>query len=216
MCGTLYDFFKDQGSMIAGILALIAAGITVLFTKVMADRTIRATRETANREIAAAQEQVRVAQDQIATTRQMEQQRIIREKLGFCGSLVAAMERVLSDAPAARELAESAAGQQFSLIAYEARQQIRQNLFPELRNACVRIGDNLAARFLHLDAKIDSFSRQWKIDRHPQGSEFRVGEYAGMIEEISQIEDEATSLRDYAKIEAIRCVDNLELATLPG
>ena len=60
--------FYDWQTLIAGVLAVLAAW-----------RTIRATVESANREVAASQAQTAVAQKQIETTVRLEQERVASE-----------------------------------------------------------------------------------------------------------------------------------------
>ena len=126
----LYEFLRDQGSLIAGVLALIAgilayrAGVT----------QAKATMDAANREIAAnkdaisaAQEQTRVAQRQISVTLQQERRRIAQETYGFLATLDAAMGTVLQDVEASRELFANQAQHGSSPMAYTARQRIKED-----------------------------------------------------------------------------------------
>ena len=66
-------------TLVAGILAVLAAG-----------GTIWATIQSANREIAASQGQTKVAQEQIATTLRSERQRVARELYAFRAMVEAA------------------------------------------------------------------------------------------------------------------------------
>jgi hypothetical protein len=69
-----------------------------------------ATIKSANREIAAAQEQTKAAQRQTAVTREIERRRISREGYAFHAMLEAAMGAVIEDVKAARNLPPPAAG----------------------------------------------------------------------------------------------------------
>lgn len=116
----LYEFFRDQGSLIAGALALIAgiiayrAGVTqAKATTEAADREIAATRES----ISAAQEQTRVAQEQIAVTLRLEHRRIAQETYAFLATLEAAMGTVLDDIEAARAIFGNQGGTRYSPMA---------------------------------------------------------------------------------------------------
>ena len=84
-------------TLVAGILAVLAAG-----------GTIWATIQSANREIAASQGQTKVAQEQIATTLRSERQRVARELYAFRAMVEAAMGRVIAEAKEAREIFSNA------------------------------------------------------------------------------------------------------------
>jgi hypothetical protein len=125
-----YDFCRDQGSILAGLLALLAALVTTWVIWRTSRRTIEATKSSAEREISAAQEQTKVAQDQIATTLRLEQRRLAREEWAFAVTMEAAMNLVINDAIAAVELAADLKVDE-ELI-YDAQQRIRKSSFDEL------------------------------------------------------------------------------------
>jgi hypothetical protein len=80
-------FLYDWQTLVAGVLAVLAAW-----------RTIRATVESANREVKTSQEQTAVAQKQIETTIQLARKRDEDEYDAFRTMLEAAMTRVLFEA----------------------------------------------------------------------------------------------------------------------
>ena len=197
----LYEFFRDQGSLIAGVLALIAgiiaygAGVTqAKATTDAADREIAATREG----ISAAQKQTRVAQEQIAVTRRVELRRVARETYAFLATLEAAMGTVLEDIEAAREIFGKEAQAGVSGMAYVTRQRIKKTAFEDLRRACLRLGGELTAPFLRLDNKIDVFAGKWHTRTGTVGGEIPVGMNTGLLDELHDIEEQATSLRNEA------------------
>ena len=125
----LYEFLRDQGSLIAGVLALIAgilayrAGVTqAKATMDAADREIAATKEA----ISAAQEQTRVAQGQIAVTLRLERRRAAQETYGFLAMLEAAMGTVLEDIEASREIFANQAQGGSSPVAIEPDNELRR------------------------------------------------------------------------------------------
>jgi hypothetical protein len=65
--------------------------------------TIWVTIKSATREVTAAQEQTKAAQQQTAVTREIERRRIAREGYAFHAMLEAAMGAVIEDVGAARE-----------------------------------------------------------------------------------------------------------------
>lgn len=204
----LYEFLRDQGSLIAGVLALIAgilayrAGVT----------QAKATMDAANREIAAnkdaisaAQEQTRVAQRQISVTLQQERRRTAQETYGFLATLDAAMGTVLQDVEASRELFANQAQHGSSPMAYTARQRIKKTAFADLRSGCLRLGGELTASFLSLDNKIDVFATKWYTRPGTTGGEIREGSNTGLLDELRDIEEHATSLRDQGANEMKHC-----------
>ena len=110
-----WQFVDHWQTLVAGLLALIAAGGTVWGTLAAANRQVKAANEAADRQIkaaaaaadrqvAAAQEQTQAAQRQTAVTREIESRRIAREGYAFHAMLKAAMEAVIDDVEAARNL----------------------------------------------------------------------------------------------------------------
>ena len=183
----LYNFFRDQGSIIAGLVALIAALLT-----------IRAIRKSADREIAAAQEQTKVAQDQIATSLRIEYRRNAREAWASYVTLEAATGVVLDDVKAAREMLPNPGQNAVSQDAYQARQRIRKSSFPDLRNACLKLGGQLTEPFLRLENDIDDFAAKWQIALAPNGLTFRTGWHFGFNEQLERIEIQARALHQAA------------------
>lgn len=185
----LYEFLRDQRSLIAGVLALIAgilayrAGVTqAKATMDAADREIAATKEA----ISAAQEQTRVAQGQIAVTLRLERRRAAQETCGFLATLEAAMGTVLEDIEASREIFANQAEGGSSPMAYRARQRIKKTAFEDLRSGCIRLGQ-LTVPFLRLDNKIDVFAANWYPRPGTAGNEIREGSNTGLLDELRDI-----------------------------
>jgi hypothetical protein len=195
-------------TLVAGILAVLAAGGTVW-----------ATIQSANREIAASQAQTKVAQEQIATTLRLERQHVAREIYAFRAMVEAAMGRVIAEAKEAREIFSKARrfdedpfGREFdraagvsrvSLEALHARENFTKNAFSELRGACLRYGGLLTAEFLELESLIDKFASYTtnvneEVDTQDQPIVVRVGYNDGLEEELAVIEAKAHHLREEA------------------
>jgi endonuclease/exonuclease/phosphatase (EEP) superfamily protein YafD len=111
----LPQVFYNWQTLIAGLLAVLAAW-----------RTIRATTKSADREVAASQAQTAVAQKQIATTLRLDRQRVAREVYAFQATIWAAMEHVLLEASEAESI-------------FPARRGFSKGAFPELRAACCQM-----------------------------------------------------------------------------
>src|ERR1700722_17154454 len=90
------QFLYDWQTIIAGVLALLAAIITIWETRRIADRQIATSGEDAKKVIAATREQTE-------TTVRLERERVTEEAKAFHFLLEAAMARVLADANAAKE-----------------------------------------------------------------------------------------------------------------
>jgi hypothetical protein len=194
-------------TIVAGVLAVLAAG-----------GTIWATIQSAKREIAASQAQTEVAQEQIATTLRLDRQRVARELYAFRAMVEAAMGRVIAEAREAREIFSKAPrfdqdpyGREFdreagvsrtSLEALHAREHFTKNAFSELRGACLRYGGLLTAEFLELESLIDKFASdtidQEMLNIPEQPTVIRVGYNDGIEEELAVIEAKAHSLREEA------------------
>ena len=194
-------------TLVAGILAVLAAG-----------GTIWATIQSANREIATSQAETKVAQEQIATTLRLERQRVARELYAFRAMVEAAMGRVIAEANEAREIFskaprfdedpfgrafDSAAGvSRTSLAALHAREHFTKNAFSELRGACLRYGGLLTAEFLELESLIDEFASYTDnvemLNIRDQPTVVRVGYNDGLEEELAVIEAKAHHLREEA------------------
>jgi hypothetical protein len=89
----LWQFVDHWQTLIAGLLA-VAAGAG----------TIWVTIKSATREVTAAQDETKAAQQQTAVIRELERRRLAREGYAFHAMLEAAMGAVLDDVGAAREL----------------------------------------------------------------------------------------------------------------
>jgi hypothetical protein len=220
---TWYKLLTDWGSLIGGVFALIA-GAALYFigraqigaTREAADKEITATKEA----ILAAQEQTRVAQDQIAVTLRLERRRIARESFAFLAMLEAAMAGVLDDVDAARSLfieSLEPRDRALSTPAYSARQRITKGAFPDLRSGFLRLGGQLTEPFLRLDKEIDAFAAQWRIiaTGGASGDHVRMGVNAGLLDELDRIRAQADHLRDEAVQEMNRCTDILAETQTP-
>jgi hypothetical protein len=188
--GMVARFLYDWQTLIAGVLAVLAAW-----------RTIRATTKSADREVDASQAQIAVAKQQIETTIDLAQTRDAGEARAFHAMLAAAMTRVLAEAARARRthlpILTQTAG--LSLDGLVVRQCITKGAFAELRAACVRRGGDLTGEFLDLEREIDSFASQHE-DRPTvtQGVAIRMGKLAGLDEQLASIERKADALREKA------------------
>ncbi|HTR13890.1 MAG TPA: hypothetical protein VMI72_11700 [Roseiarcus sp.] len=174
---TWLDLFDHWQTLAAGVLAVLAAILTIL-----------QTRSSAKREIAASKEQTDVARQQVETTLRLEQRRIAREGYAFSALLEAAMARVLSEVAEARgELLPSA-----------ARQCFTKSAFSELRSACVRQGGRLTADFLNLECEIDSLASSFIEVEGLYRERLRDGVPQGLTDQLSRIEIKASHLREEA------------------
>ena len=170
------QFLYDWQTVIAGGLALLAGGLTVVVTMIIAHRQIAASREEADRVIAATRDQTKVTAEQTATTVRLEQDRVASEALAFSAMLDAAMVRVLNEVDWARKTYPQTLSQQAgaSVEALVVRQCITKGGFAELRAACVRHGGPFTREFLDLEREIDSFASQWE-----ETGPFTVGQPPG-------------------------------------
>jgi hypothetical protein len=198
-----WQFVDHWQTLITGFLAVLAALVTVW-----------ATINSANREIATAQEQTKAAQRQTAVTREIERHRIAREGYAFHAMLEAAMGAVIKDVEAARNLPPPAAGDTYSTQAYAVRLRVKRTGFNELRNAFLRFGGTQTSQFLQLDKEIEDFAGQWMPSPHlgpsaaviPQPP---VGVNAGLEEQLARIERQANELRQHAADGMKLCRDEL-------
>ena len=92
------QFLYDWQTVIAGVLALAAAFGTVAATIIIASRQIAASREEANRVVAATREQTSVTAEQTETTVRLERMRDASEASAFHAMFEAAMARILDEA----------------------------------------------------------------------------------------------------------------------
>ena len=97
------DLLDHWQTVIAGVLALVAAFGTIVVTMIIARRQIGASREEADRVIAATRAQTRATVKQTETTVRLDRMRDASEALAFHAMLEAAMARVLTEAAWARK-----------------------------------------------------------------------------------------------------------------
>jgi hypothetical protein len=168
--------------LIVGVLALIAAGGTILVTR----------RQTNGMRI-------------------RKRRRIASETYAFLAMMEAAAKAVVDDVEAARKLAapitdDASAGYNVrGQVAYVAKTRVKKAGFPELRTACVRYGgQQVTPAFLQLDKAIDDVSA--KVFIRQAISMEKVGEPVGIIEELNCIAVQAKSLRDEVGPEMQRCI----------
>ena len=195
------QFLYDWQTVIAGVLALLAGFGTVVATMIIANRQIAASREEADKVIAATRAQTDVTQKQTDTTVRLELTRDASEASAFHAMLEAAMARVLDEAAWARKTYPQFFQRRQTGVSAEAfavRQCITKGAFAELRAACVRLGSPLTGEFLDLEREIDSFAVQYEDYSPPQGGPIRMGKHAGLGEQLALIETKATALREKA------------------
>jgi hypothetical protein len=190
------EFLYDWQIIIAGVLALLAALLT-----------IRATIRSANREIAASQAQTAIAQKQIDTTVRLERERVLSEDRAFRAMLEAAMTRVLAEAAWARKTYPKTFTQTTEVVSIEAgvvRECISKGAFAELRAACLKQGSPLTAEFLDLEGEIDNFALQVGTYAFSAAAAIpvRKGIHAGLGAQLTLIETMATELRQKAARDA--------------
>jgi hypothetical protein len=201
----LWEFIDHWQTLIASLLAL-AAGVGAVWG------TIR----SANREVAAAQEQTKAAQRQTAVLREIERRRIARERYAFHVMLEAAMGAVIADVEAARNLSPPGrltAGNTYSVQAYAVRQRVKRTGFTELRNAFLRFGGGvgggvLTAQFLRLDKEIEVFAEQTSFNA-TTGAPTSLGLNARLSEQLDRIEKQAIKLCGKAAAGMKLCHDEL-------
>ena len=113
-------------------------------------------------------------------------------KLAQVAAMVdAAMGAVLADVGEAREI--------MGTNPTAARQCVHKAAFPELRNAFLRFGGNLTAKFLELERKIDDYAEQFiEVPTPTAGVLMRVGNIPGLSDGLGRIELKAANLRDEA------------------
>jgi hypothetical protein len=204
-----WNYLYDWQTLIAGLLAVLAAW-----------RTIRATIESANREIAASQAQTAVSQKQIETAVRLEQDRVARERFAFQAMFEAAMGRVIAEAKEAREIFSKAQpveqtghpaeyseafdkfAERLSEGARYARENFTKHAFSELRGACLSYGGIMTAEFLELESLIDKFAsvttHMEMLGARDQPTLVRVGYHEGFEDELTDIETKARHLREEA------------------
>ena len=118
-------FLYDWQTLLTGVLALVAAGLTIW-----------QTRSSANREIDASQKKTAVAQKQIDETRRLDRRGAASEGFAFHAMVSAAMKGVLEEGKEVEELVfGSAPTDDPSKRAYKARTHFTKLAFLELRAA---------------------------------------------------------------------------------
>jgi hypothetical protein len=229
---TFWDWADHWETLLAGFLAFVAGVGTVLAaiwaiwaTRSTAKKQIDASREDAERVIAATREQTEVTAKQTDTTVRLQQTRDASEASAFHAMLAAAMDRVLAEAAWARKTYSEilTQSQGASEEALTVRQCITKGAFAELRAACIRQGSPLTGEFLDLEREIDSFALQCENRYHrPKSSlTIRMGKHAGLGDQLALIETKATALREKAaaRILMVRITVNVQafgaIATLP-
>jgi hypothetical protein len=185
----LAQFLYNWQTLIAGVLAVLAAW-----------RTIRATVESAALEVKASQEQTAVAQKQTETTVRLERERDENEFDAFRTMLEAAMSRVIGEVDWAKKaypnpLAQKAGS---SADALTVRQCITKGGFAELRGACVMRGGPWTRDFLYLEGEIDNFALQTEDHLSNASVIIRWGKHVRLGEQLEAIKDQAFTLRERA------------------
>jgi len=178
--------FYQWQTLATGLLALIAALLTIW-----------ATNRAANREVSAAKEHTKAVEHQITVGLLVERRRIARESYAFLATLEAAMGTVLDDVEAAKKIFTGGNTSGHSVPAMQARQRIKKTAFNDLRTACLHLGGELTAPFLRLDKEIDDFSAQW-IETPTTGDNLKMGANAGLSEQLDRVKLQATWLREEA------------------
>lgn len=184
MAQSLYDW----QTLIAGVLAVLAAA-----------GTIWATIKSANREVAASQEQTAVAKKQIETTIDLTQKRDAGEYDAFRIMLEAAMTQVFAEAAWARKTYPRTFTQStddVSVEAYAVRRCITKGAFAELRGACVKMPSPLTGEFLYLEGEINNFALQVGTYAFSGAAAMPVpkAKHAGLGDQLAVIEAKATEL----------------------
>ena len=164
---------------------------------------IAATREEADKVIAATRAQTDATFKQTEATIRLEELRKASEALAFHAMLAAAMARVIAEAAWARKTYPqhfTQTSNEVSIEAADVRQCITKGAFAELRAACVRQGGHLTSDFLDLEREIDSFASQvgtYAFSGAPAMT-VRKGNHAGLDEQLARIETKAAALREKA------------------
>lgn len=189
---SIVGYVDHWQTLVAGLLALVAAYLTV-----------RGTNKAAGREIAQAQRQIEISL-------KIERRRTAASGLAFLAGLEAAMEAALTDVEAARGMlakAKPLAANYFTPVAYEIRQRIKKTGFPELRTACLQFGGQLTKPFLRLDGEIDMFAAAFSDSISTvTGAHFPEGQNDGIESSLNQIEAQAKSLTEEARAGMRSCL----------
>jgi hypothetical protein len=189
------QFLYDWQTLIAGVLALLAAWLT-----------IRATKSSADREIAASQAQTAVVQKQIETTLRLERRRVANEGYAFHATIWAAMERVLLEESEAKSIfLKLKPSDRSTKQAYVARRHFSKGLFPELRSACARYGGRITRDLLEVESAIDKYASQTEEgEQFASGRFAQLGLHADFLQQLELIQAKATYLRKEAVAEMER------------
>lgn len=179
-------------TLIAGFLALVAGWLTVRTTKLGADR-----------QIAAANKQIRTAQRQIEVTLRIDRKRYLYESRQFLIALRAAVSTVHKHATAARRalLPQNELLRRLHTgVDLEVKRMFKGiQIFPELRLECIRLGGDLTPLFFELDDLLSDF-RDEKI-------------LPGVRDDIStslqKIRVLGRSLSDKAELQLAKCEEEL-------
>ncbi len=173
-------------TLLAGVFAVFAAGLTIW-----------ATVRSADREIDAANRQIDTARRQIEITLTIDRRRALSERHSFLVAVEAAAGVVVDNVQASRliSMVPVAGPTTLSPAVYQARQRVSCPLFPELRLACVRFGGDLTASFVQLDQQISAFAADWVLSQSNSGMTFRNGPSAGFHDGLTSIEARAKTLR---------------------
>ena len=166
------DALDHWQTLVAGLIALAAAWLTIRATKRSADTTVR-----------------------------LDKERRAREASAFYAMLAEAMKRVIAEAQwakvAYREELDKKAGS--SPESFTVRQCITKGAFAELRAACVRQGSPLTGAFLNLEREIDNFAQQHEYNLGMIKELIPSGKRDGMSDQLDKIEKLAAALHEAVK-----------------
>jgi hypothetical protein len=176
-------YLYDWQTLIAGIMAVGAAVVTIW-----------ATIRSADREVEAANRQVEAAQRQINITIEIDRRRTIYETNAFLVALESAVGVVADSVHKARIMVPKPGG--LPIPAYQARQIMLCPLFPDLRPASVRLGGRLTPLFVRLDKDLSAFAANWIPGQASNGMALRNGATAGFHEDLNVIERQTKFLHE--------------------
>ncbi|GEM_PF-6947054 len=182
----LYKVLEDQGSLIAGGLAIIAAVMTV-----------KATQASADREVAAAQHQIK-------TTLILEKRRLAREGHAVNVLVHQAACIVLQDLDDANDHMTRYRRPQTE-SAWYARHAFSRSGFDEVPTLYTYLHGEVVSLFLNLKRATDRFESRSYI--HGNGD--RIGEIHSLRSELAIIQDIAIRLRDLSQSHIKLCLEEL-------
>jgi hypothetical protein len=195
--GLLLQVIGYWQTLLAGLLALIAALGTVWITIL-----------SANREVEAANRQTAAAQKQIETTLLLEAARRVRETEAFLIATKAAAELVLNHVEAAwskvTPVRDGDSSQENEQI-YAARQSVLCPILEDLRPACVKFGGELTPNLIRLDHRIKAFADVSRLRVSPVGATNRIAPQAGFHDSLSEIKIQAEDLLEMATQKLASC-----------